>query len=994
MVKYLCVAEKPSIATAITDILSGGQFRTRLFPNGPNRSRNYDFSYRMPPTNMLSEFTVTAVAGHLTSNDFESQYRKWHSCDPFELFEARIKQFTTPDPRYKAMEANLSAEARRATHLMIWTDCDREGEHIGDEIAKVCQKANPRIIVKRARFNAIISHQINNACRNPVDLDRRQVDAVDARIELDLRLGAAFTREQTLKLQSRFQNMLQTFVSYGPCQFPTLGFVVEQYKRVQGFVPEAFWSIHAAIERDGSSTPFTWRRGRVYDRLVCEALLQMCQDEAEAVVLSQQTRPTSKWKPLPLTTVELQQTGSRLLRLSPKTILDLAEGLYQKGFLSYPRTETNQFDRDFNFMELIDKQKTDGAWGGFATNLANGGFEVPRSGSRNDKAHPPIHPTAHANNLAGDQKRVYELVTRRFLACCSKNAVGRQTTVEIEIAGEHFSAQGLVVLQRNYLDVYTYDKWNGNILPDFQRGERFELDILEMKEGQTSRPNLLTEADLVALMDKNEIGTDATIAEHIQKIIDREYVMKQREGNVEYLVPSTLGVGLVEGYNAIGFERSLCKPDMRRLTEYRMTQICTGLKSKQQFLHESIEEWKDIFMRTRAGFQHVIQAVARYLEGDGDDDHDEGRRGAGRDGGGARRSDDDDSDDGYDGPAPGNVGRGRSTRGRGAAARGTKAGSTGVRGTGTKSQKTPRTTGSNKRTKTEGDDDEDAGDTPKCTCGEPAVERTVTATDKGNQGKIFYACSKGRDAGCGFFEWKDQAASKRAETKLARPAQKRIRHPTPPLSTGLRTNNDDAESLRCNCDLTPVRMTTNKPGPNQGREFLRCPNSSVDSRCKFFKWLDEIQSQPVAGTSRAGPFTDAGSEGGMSAPSGTCFKCQQEGHWASNCTNQPAASRIDSPARGGARPGSCYKCEQEGHWAANCPNQLGNSGSSRYNASTGPGSAQQSGECFICPGHWASACPQRGSGTTGNRGGGGGTSNYSCFKCGERELCPVVLGKV
>ena len=73
-------------------------------------------------------------------------------------------------------------------------------------------------------------------------------------------------------------------------------------------------------------------------------------------------------------------------------------------------------------------------------------------------------------------------------------------------------------------------------------------------------------------------GTDATIAEHIQKVIDREYVMKQRDGNVEYLVPSTLGIGLVEGYNAIGFERSLCKPDMRRLVSFEFLPFnaCSG----------------------------------------------------------------------------------------------------------------------------------------------------------------------------------------------------------------------------------------------------------------------------------------------------------------------------------------------------------------------------------------------------------------------------------
>lgn len=201
---------------------------------------------------------------------------------------------------------------------------------------------------------------------------------------------------------------------------------------------------------------------------------------------------------------------------------------------------------------------------------------------------------------------MYDLIVRRFLGCCSKNARGKTTTVEIEIAGEEFSASGassfassvlcvleqtrnlagLIISERNYLDVYIYDKWQGNFLPDFEVGETFMPDELDLREGETSQPNLLTEADLVSLMDKNGIGsstlslpflsskitdqpsrtgTDATIAEHISKIVEREYVFKQKEGAVEYLVPSTLGIGLVKAYDRVGLENSLSKPHLRRL---------------------------------------------------------------------------------------------------------------------------------------------------------------------------------------------------------------------------------------------------------------------------------------------------------------------------------------------------------------------------------------------------------------------------------------------
>ncbi|KAK4046311.1 DNA topoisomerase [Microbotryomycetes sp. JL221] len=966
MVKYLCVAEKPSIAKSITQILSGGQFQTRTSGRGPNTCRNYDFTYRTSiNSNHLSQFTVTAVSGHLTSTDFEDRYRKWNSCDPFTLFDAQIKHFTTPNERYKSIERNLQNEARRATHLMIWTDCDREGEHIGSEIANVCLKTNPNMIVKRARFNAIIANQINQACRNPGNLDMRQANAVNARIDLDLRLGAAFTREQTLKLQHRFVEMSQSLVSYGPCQFPTLGFVVEQYKRVESFIPEPFWFIHVTIDKDNISTPFNWKRGKLFDKQIVETLLQFCQDVNQATVVSQQTKPTQKWKPLPLTTVELQKTGSRLLRMSPKKY---AEGLYQKGFLSYPRTETDQFDPDFNFEELIRKQMNDTAWGQFATDLVNGEFETPRNGKNNDKAHPPIHPIAHANNLIGEEKKVYDLVTRRFLANCSKNAKGLQTKIEIQINFETFETLGLIVLEKNYLNVYVFDQWNENNLPQFELNQIYELSNLEIKKGQTSQPNLLTEADLVSLMDKNGI-------EHIQKIIDRNYVMKQKQGQIEFLIPSTLGIGLVEGYNSIGFEKSLCKPDMRRITEFKMNQICNGIKTKQQVIEESIEEYKEIFLKTRTGFDHVIQAVAKYIEGDGEqhqsDDGDD-RRGARQNdfNNDEDEADDDDDDDGFDdddhappvranGPARGRgATRGVNARGRANVARG--------RGAIVREGGRTRT---NRIAPNEGDQDDpfngDHDQKPICNCGQESIEKTVTSNDKGNKGRIFFTCSKGRQEGCGFFQWNDQMLNESNKRKAnepvqqQRPAQRpRQQHQAPSYQD---VDQDEDNALRCNCDLTPVQVTTTKEGPNQGRIFLRCPNSSISSRCKFFKWLDELDEQGLQQRDLGSNKGNSNVVGVSRVTSGKCYKCDQEGHWASNCPNQGIESirpRV-THSNGQQQTGECFICHQEGHWSSNCPNRdNGSAGSSRRSADVGG---------------------------VGGGGGGGGTSIYSCFKCGERK---------
>lgn len=132
--------------------------------NSPNKYiKNYDFDY--PQTN--SQFTVTAVIGHLLEQDFEANYG-WQACDPFVLFDAPI--VTRVKKENEGISRNLSTEAKRAQTLMIWTDCDREGENIGSEIVSVCRKARANITVRRARFSAIIAQYV----LDPV-LDSRMV---------------------------------------------------------------------------------------------------------------------------------------------------------------------------------------------------------------------------------------------------------------------------------------------------------------------------------------------------------------------------------------------------------------------------------------------------------------------------------------------------------------------------------------------------------------------------------------------------------------------------------------------------------------------------------------------------------------------------------------------------------------------------------------------------------------------------------------------------
>ena len=211
------------------------------------------------------------------------------------------------------------------------------------------------------------------------------------------------------------------------------------------------------------------------------------------------------------------------------------------------------------------------------------------------------------------------------------------------------------MLERNYLDVYPYEKWTSSQpLPRFNLHETFEPTEANMTEGETTAPGYLTEPELISLMDANGIGTDATMAEHIAKIKEREYVMTQPRaggaaqsngtngngragrggrggrgggrggsnagaggggGSVQQFIPTTLGVALIEGYDGIGLETSLGKPFLRKEMEIKMKEICAGTKTRNDFVQETLEQYREVFVRTQQQVEVLKAACRKYVFG-------------------------------------------------------------------------------------------------------------------------------------------------------------------------------------------------------------------------------------------------------------------------------------------------------------------------------------------------------------------------------------------
>lgn len=179
------------------------------------------------------------------------------------------------------------------------------------------------------------------AWQNLDHLDYNKIYAVDARSELDLRIGAVFTRFQTLGLKNRFEELedkkvisygaFLTLNSKGSCQFPTLGFIVERYSKIKEFIAENFWKIDLAIAKDGNTVDFKWSRVHLFDKDAVRALFELCAENPTCMITAVSSKPTSKWAPLPLTTIELQKIGTKSLRMTSDRIMTVSSELLKIG---------------------------------------------------------------------------------------------------------------------------------------------------------------------------------------------------------------------------------------------------------------------------------------------------------------------------------------------------------------------------------------------------------------------------------------------------------------------------------------------------------------------------------------------------------------------------------------------------------------------------------------------------------------------------------------
>jgi DNA topoisomerase-3 len=384
MVVVLMVAEKPSLAKSIAEIISHKNASRRKSIS--SACDVYEFDGKLPLLggrgSVPAHFKMTSVCGHVMTSDFAPRYNNWETTDPGDLYHAEtIKKESIPSLRICQF---LRQEGRGIDYLVLWLDCDKEGENICYEVINEVEPAMRHArshddhVILRAKFSAISETAIFQAFNNLGLPNWNESRSVDARQELDLRVGCSFTRYQTKLFQSQYSGLHNSVISYGPCQTPTLGFCVDRHDEIQQFKPEKYWRLTCKVRSTGRSLELLWEKERIFDQSVVQFFYSILHEQAVARVESYSEKPRSKPSPVALHTVELLRECSQRLHISPKQAMDIAERLYTEGYISYPRTETTKYPPSFDFKTILTELTKNDNFKPFSSTLLASSIKVPK----------------------------------------------------------------------------------------------------------------------------------------------------------------------------------------------------------------------------------------------------------------------------------------------------------------------------------------------------------------------------------------------------------------------------------------------------------------------------------------------------------------------------------------------------------------------------------------------------------------------------------------
>ncbi|MAG78312.1 DNA topoisomerase I [archaeon] len=568
----LIIAEKPSASKKIAEALAESKVERNTYMK--------KVSYYEIQKDKEKIYVVCAV-GHLynlaeknkkgwTYPVFDIEWRPSH-----EISQA--SKFTKP---YLNLIKKLAKESKK---FIVATDYDVEGEVIGYNVVKyACGKED----AERMKFSTTTKEDLLKAYeKREKHMDLGQAMAGETRHILDWSFGINLSRALTLSVKNA-TGMFKV-LSSGRVQGPALKLLTKRELSIKKFVPVPFWEIELFTNKLNAGH----EKGRFDNRNEAEEIVKKC--KGKKVVVEKVTRKKFKQDaPNPFDLTSLQMEVYRVFRIQPKECLSIAQELYTNSYISYPRTSSNQLNDKIGYKKIFGMLAKQKWYKPLCDELVKGKLK-PNNGKKSDPAHPAIYPTGEVpQDLKEREKKVYDLIVKRFMATFADAAVKETVNVKLDVNEEKFLTKGTRTLEENWHKFYEPYVKKDDVVVDVEEKEDLDNKKIELYDKETQPPRRYTPASIIKELEKRDLGTKATRAEIIEHLFKRDYL--KRNGSIEVTNLGIETVGVLEKYCSEILDEELTRgfeEDMEKIRKGKVKEEKV-LDNAQKFLTKVLKKFK------------------------------------------------------------------------------------------------------------------------------------------------------------------------------------------------------------------------------------------------------------------------------------------------------------------------------------------------------------------------------------------------------------------
>jgi len=490
----LVITEKPQAAGKIAAALSNGKDNKITKPGGVSY-------YELERNN--KKVVVACAVGHLFT---VSQTKKESGYPVFNInwypnFEVKKNDFT------KKYYLTIQKLVKDASEIVVATDFDIEGEVIGYNIVRFIAGQKD---AKRMKFSSLTADELQESYDNAhPTIEWGQAIAGETRHFLDWLYGINLSRAlmTAIKSTGKFKIM-----SIGRVQGPALHLIVDKEKQIQAFKPQPYWQVFLLINDGKNKLEVKYYK----DISKKQDLDKFEKLEGKSALASTKKTKQTLLPPPPFDLTSLQTEAYKFHSITPSQTLQTAQKLYLAGLISYPRTSSQKIPDAVKPLEIVKKLSKH-----FPEQTRHTTRKKPVEGKKSDPAHPAIIPTGINQKLSDYDKKIYELIVKRFISCFCNDAQLENKKVEVVVDSLKFSAKGMEILEAGWMNVYPV-KMDEKEIKDFNGNVK--IDKVKIEEKETKPPKRYSPASIISELEKRNLGTKATRSSILDTLYNRNYI--------------------------------------------------------------------------------------------------------------------------------------------------------------------------------------------------------------------------------------------------------------------------------------------------------------------------------------------------------------------------------------------------------------------------------------------------------------------------------------